>query len=435
VSTDVEVIAWLKKMPSNIREAVRKEISGIRWMSGWNRLSFVTGKRGEWPWISVDVYDGLKLPDGNYLLLDSGARQVYEVTPEGEIVWEFGEFRVEGSDLNHLSGILGSIDYNPERDTVLIGDSGNSRVLEVVRGEKIASRVLTKIDSGPLRRPKACYDPFDPDKIYIVEYSYHYVAQVDWKGKEYWSFGEWGVAGSDLSHLYWPQYISAETSTPDKVIIADFWNDRILQVNKPDNSVDWLMPIRRPRYARQAWNGHIGVATLSSEVPGWGGRGLGVVGTGGRLLWWNPYPAGNFCYVTHDMTVLFNSDGVNYEVDYLRQDFRSMIRPGGSRLPNLSLEADETGYGPPIIALPYSKVTLFVLSDQDATLYIDVVKPKYGCGSLFADPDDVWVEYDSVSLTGGSLEVYTFAAKIPVFRPRVKMGSSAGSVQMWYVFE
>ena len=136
MSTDVEVIAWLKKMPSNIREVVRKEISGIRWMSGWNRLSFVTGKRGEWPWISVDVYDGLKLPDGNYLLLDSGARQVYEVTPEGEIVWEFGEFRVEGSDLNHLSGILGSIDYNPERDTVLIGDSGNSRVLEVVRGEK-----------------------------------------------------------------------------------------------------------------------------------------------------------------------------------------------------------------------------------------------------------------------------------------------------------
>jgi len=63
--------------------------------------------------------DADRLANGNTLITDSKNGRVIEVTPEGDVVWEFRDLRMPYEADRLLNG------------NTLISDSGNHRVIEV----------------------------------------------------------------------------------------------------------------------------------------------------------------------------------------------------------------------------------------------------------------------------------------------------------------
>lgn len=120
-------------------------------------------------------------------------------------------------------------DKIPLPGTMLIADSGNNRLLEVTQDKKI---VWEFPGSASIEHFSAPSDvTFAPNgKTLIVTHShYHQVSEVDYTSRQVvWRFGEWGVPGSDDSHLNSPR--SAYRLSDGRTVIADTRNCRILVV-------------------------------------------------------------------------------------------------------------------------------------------------------------------------------------------------------------
>jgi len=64
----------------------------------------------------------------------------------------------------------------------------------------------------------------------ICDYEAHCVYEVTKDWRVVWQFGEFGVAGSDLTHLNHPHFVCVDEDT-GKVLIADSANHRVLEVD------------------------------------------------------------------------------------------------------------------------------------------------------------------------------------------------------------
>ncbi|HEX9076958.1 MAG TPA: hypothetical protein VF932_14335 [Anaerolineae bacterium] len=124
---------------------------------------------------------------------------------------------------------LPSGDRLPLPGTLLIADSGNSRILEVTPDKKI----IWEFPGPQSLEPGQKF--FTPDDAFFTpgfktilanEERYHQIVEIDYATRKIiWSFGEWGVAGGDDQHLNTPD--DAYRLADGRTVVAEIRNCRI----------------------------------------------------------------------------------------------------------------------------------------------------------------------------------------------------------------
>ncbi len=120
-------------------------------------------------------------------------------------------------------------DRFPLPGNLLIADRGNNRLIEVAANKKIVWEFPV---SGSLEPGQFFAGPddafFTPGGKTIIanEEQFHQVVEIDYATKKIiWSFGEWGVAGSDDKHFNVPD--DAYRLPDGRTVVADIRNCRI----------------------------------------------------------------------------------------------------------------------------------------------------------------------------------------------------------------
>ncbi|MEL7667098.1 MAG: hypothetical protein AAGU73_02705 [Actinomycetota bacterium] len=87
-----------------------------------------------------------RLANGNTLIADDEGHRVLEVTPEGTVVWSYGQAGVSGSGPGQLSHPVSA--ERLDDGSTLISDSGNDRVLIVATDGTVVSSIGTPGEDG-----------------------------------------------------------------------------------------------------------------------------------------------------------------------------------------------------------------------------------------------------------------------------------------------
>jgi hypothetical protein len=148
----------------------------------------------------VDLFCKKGCPDNRVLLVD----------PNGNIVWQYGQFGVSGSGPDELNAPVQAT-WTPQK-TVFITDQSNQRIIE-----------------------------------------------VDMRKNIRWQYGITGVAGSGFNELNNPN--SAELLNNGNILIADEGNNRVIEVEKATNNVvaTWTAQgtMNAPAFASLLPNGQV----------------------------------------------------------------------------------------------------------------------------------------------------------------------------------
>jgi hypothetical protein len=234
------------------------------------------------------------LPDGHYLICDTGNGRVIEVDRAGRVVWQYGQQlarrrwfsfprSVEATgggflvcDTAHNRAVVvqdGALTECPFTDetglfwprcvrrlasgSLLIADGRNARVVEVDARGRVLRRLHTLEGPGP----SALGDPHDVQMLpnghlLIVDPSHHLVIEADWAGRLVRAIGGGEVRLKDPH--------SAQPLPDGAVLIADTGHDRLVYVDgggkviKEQNAFRggaYHFRLNRPRYAEVGGEG------------------------------------------------------------------------------------------------------------------------------------------------------------------------------------
>jgi len=353
----------------------------------------------------------------NVLVADCfGGAQVYEVDRHSlEIQWSFGEFLEPGSDEEHLDGPRAVIPA-PTRDSIIISDYNNERILEVRYPEGTVKNKLTSVASGSIGRAFGQWDPAT-ERLLVAMPQHHYVAEVDWDGTEHFTHGVYDTSGTDLSHLDSPQFL--EWGTPDSFKIADLGNHRILTKDRGAAAgVSYIT--NSPRCVRIMKGSNYCAATLDDFT---------TVAEGGDIFW--HWPEGSRMVSLTDWgTALVNRHHSIWEVDIQSQP--EWRKPKQEKyMDGVSLDANETSDWHPFYAWGCDRIVANAYCTEAAELEILCLEPPgralVGCQE-WPPP---WRTYDTVSVSADTLETYGIANPSGTMAVRVTMGSTAGVANVW----
>jgi hypothetical protein len=166
---------------------------------------------------------------GNILITDQFNNRVIEISPSGSIVWQFGN----GPGDTSANAIAGT------NDAERIGS------LTLMSGTGVPPGTTTNCKTG-------CVD--------------NRVLLVDQDGRIVWQYGQFGVTGFGPNQLNTPVQ---NTFLPNgNVLITDQGNERIIEVQRSDNSIVWQYgqngvvgigrnQLNNPNAAELLPNGHI----------------------------------------------------------------------------------------------------------------------------------------------------------------------------------
>jgi hypothetical protein len=191
---------------------------------------------------------------GNYLIADQFNNRVIEVSPNGEIVWQFGS----GPDDLTAASILGTNDAQRVGSLTLMAGTG-------IPGGQAESPACIALNA--INGQNGCAD----NRVMLVDKNKHIL----------WQYGSFGVTGSGFDELNTPvqnTWIPAEDLRGDKgdahvpgvpaghVLITDQANQRIIEVNL-NKQIVWQYPdpsdmnpadlLNSPNSAELLENGHI----------------------------------------------------------------------------------------------------------------------------------------------------------------------------------
>lgn len=439
-----------KLCETKVEEALEKQLGRFG-----SSFSFVVGDayypytRHSKPYIASHVSWMEETPKGTFLIADEGVGQVIEVDREYNILWSYGRY---DKDTSPLSGTIKCAqmvqDYPSNGDTtIVISDAGNGRVIFVDYDSQDVIHEITSIDSGDLSSPYARFNV----TIYkgevrehvlavhglltICDEDNHYVASVDLDGTEQSSFGEWGVPGSDATHLDSPTTATYEEHKGAAVDIADKGNDRILRYN-PETDIyteknptnEYIAPGVNQVYQRYR-PGH-----QHAAVGGWHFTGRLEYGDG--VLHYLHSETSRFCNHTRDgFKTIFRRHQWTL-VEDIRSGFSNRRRRNKASwgpFQDLSLDSNETSKIYPFYLFPWKNVQIKIVSTEDATMNLKT--PRLSSKSLSQaagiktkDVPATWDSFDSVSLTADTPEYYSFSTPVGIMGLEVVMGNTAGEV-------
>ncbi len=401
---------------------MRKErfSNGIVWFASWDIRALP--ERGRPP-LNVSPQTVQKLENGNYLICECW--DVVEVTPEHEIVWQFGEWGREGSDDAHLKGASSAWLYE-DRGTVLIADTGNDRVLEV---DKRSKRIVRKVEA---KRPASAFLDPSTGNVIVASREEHCVREITWEGKEVWRFGVPGEPGWDEAHLREPWFAHPAKSRWagefDAVLVSDYGNHRILLVRKSDGEVVRTALSTGPECAFQTHN--LGLAATGQIVAY-------LADQDWHVRWFAP---DNWRLVpTHEGTVIM-FDRVNVvEVDPLRFRPESAL-PGTYRLLTRYSLSEGEAVGPvgsdcdfadvpPLPAFAMREgLTLWAKATGRATIHLLTAKVKWSWAPTVQF--DGWEEFEERALEPGKVCAIEISSRHAFLSAKI-VALEDGQLDLW----
>jgi len=185
---------------------------------------------------------------GNILIADQFNNRVIEVTPNGDIVWQFG---IGPNDFSPQS-ILGCNDAQrvgphtlmagtgipPGVDPAAPNGAADNRVILVNPGGNIVWQYgqfgVTGSDPNQLNTP--VQNTWLPNRhVLITDQANQRIIEVTWQKDIVWQYGTTSVAGSGPNQLNNPN--SAELLDNGHILIADENNNRAIEVDRDLNIV------------------------------------------------------------------------------------------------------------------------------------------------------------------------------------------------------
>jgi outer membrane protein assembly factor BamB len=172
---------------------------------------------------------------GNILISDQFNNRVIEIDRDGSIVWQYGN----GPD--DVSGDS-PIGVN---DAERIDVDGNDQS----KGRK-SIRTLITATGAPAGSEPNCPSGCPDNRVLLV----------DKTGNIVWQYGTFGVTGSGFNELNTP--VQSTWLPNGHVLITDQGNNRIIEVDRKDNSIVWQFSdgLSSPNSAQLLENGHILIA-------------------------------------------------------------------------------------------------------------------------------------------------------------------------------
>jgi len=418
----------------NLREALREELHGIRWVC-YGRAHLETRKP---PQIlghpsSIDL-----TPNGfvvaEHICDKNGVLHghVFEVDRNYRILWE--KLDLVGP------GEYPSVCYNWKTGKVLIGDAYNGVVKEYDPGTDRVTLELTEFKGvGKFRHPRATYVwknmpetngppaiEYEENEIWVADYGAHYVARLDRDGNVLDSLGTYGTPGSGRN-LREPWFA---TGTRINCYIADRVNHRAFIYNFAADKfyILWAYPMVQEFRVMFGSMYVVTSAVYPTFVGRYPDRFMAPFGFRSSAVW-------------TDLNTLVMTDHVHiYEFD---TSFLTGRKPNELVWPsyaNYTMGAGSSLGKHVIVPSFWNEVVIQALSTQRATLKLyslkQIASPWLGdpTNPLEAEPDAdgnlQWEEYDSVLLRPNKLEVYPIEDPPGCMAIDIEMGDADGAIDL-----
>lgn len=278
----------------------------------------------------------------------------------------------------------------------------------------------------------------DPDLVVVADTENHVAGIISLKASEFvWSFGEYGVAGSDNKHLNCPRDIC--TTIGNDFWIADSRNHRLLDVTRTTSNVanHWIFP--RPMsvgFSFNTANSHFfsangAVSTESFYQPltlvlsDFDKIGLDRYTS---IIGWVPIATNRVEFNPLDPSLLqVNQWNSAFEVDYMKAptDLKFMTRFSKPYATNQKVAQGQSIVSEPVVGLVNDKMLAKIFVSHNATAIIEVPEPAL---RLLAVPADYsWVPMMESSLKAKMMNQIPFTHVPSVFR--IKVLASGGDLQ------
>ena len=213
--------------------AVRADdMVGHRFIADSNGRVVIVNAKGEIEWevaMPFTSHDIQVLPNGNFLIQDS-ITTVIEMTPKKEIVWKH-----ESKPIASNSGDVQIHAFQRLKNgTTMISETGNSRIIEVDKDDKIVHEIPVKFDTAPAHNDTRRVRRLDNGNYLAGHEIQGVIREYDPSGKVVWSYkvdlaGRERVPGGD-GHGAEP--FGALRLKNGNTLIACGNNNRVLEVNK-----------------------------------------------------------------------------------------------------------------------------------------------------------------------------------------------------------
>ncbi len=173
-----------------------------------------------------------RLADGSTLVVDGGPKDqvrglVFQVSGDGELLHAW---QTPGS-YTHAAELLSD-------GRILVADTQANRMLVLRNDGSIAwnSDDVLPLSDGTDFDYLNDVDVLANGNLLVCDCFHHRVLEVDLQGNVLWQFGEFDVAGGDLTHLNFPH--NPQRLANGNTLIADYGNDRVVEVD-PSGTMVW----------------------------------------------------------------------------------------------------------------------------------------------------------------------------------------------------
>jgi len=225
--------------------------------------------------LGLPAWDAQRLDDGNTLITDCENSRVIEVTPDGDIVWQYGTSRYSGelyyprdaerllngntliADTDHWRVIEVDTDKNivweqggmylpSDADRLangntLICEPDRFRVIEVTPANEIVWQYGSACGYGPGQIGFIWdADRLENGNTLITDTTFHRVIEVTPDGDIAWQYGVGGISGEDDGYLNYPW--DAERLPDGTTLITEKENCRVIRVG-PKAKLDTQPPV------------------------------------------------------------------------------------------------------------------------------------------------------------------------------------------------
>lgn len=363
----------------------------------------------------------------------------------------FGLYRLDFSTrktLWEIHGVsYGPLCLHPDGDKFLVykcskpnNESWGIAERRVADGSLI--REISNTTLGPLGHAgitwgsQAVYDPHAPEKIWIADPENHVIIRTDWKGNVDWRLGEYGVPGSDDTHLNSPSSISLIKGSYayTHAVAADWNNHRVLMVNTLVPKIELKLPFA---YAQACYIGGGTNIACFSGVGAQNPYGVFIIPDHAwpRPLWHYPSPVDSVVGHPSEPYKAIVSWGENQiiELDLNSPDkWQSGCPKAAALFSHKDASTSIPIYSPPIIDWFSPDKNIVVLSNQSGKMEIEVARLTLKSGEIenMAGWSGVWDKIDEVPLVAGAATSYHTTAPFNFGRIKITLDAN-GTVDGW----
>jgi outer membrane protein assembly factor BamB len=189
-----------------------------------------------WEYPIEDIHDLWYLPGGNILLQTSWTK-IVEVSPGGDVVWEYDAARANGNRGRRVEVHA----FQPLEDaSTMLVESGTRRIIEVDREGRLQKEIRLKVDGNDVHHDTRQARKLKDGHYLVAHEGDESVREYDEEGNVVWEY--------DVTS----QVFSAERLENGNTLIGTGDGHRVIEVN-PEGKVVWSIEENDLPGIRLAW--------------------------------------------------------------------------------------------------------------------------------------------------------------------------------------